>query len=107
FQLDDGFQRAIGDWLETNEKFPSDLAGLAGSIAAAGRVPGLWIAPFLVAPDSQVATEHPDWIARRSDGVELLPGMINPPWGGGLGGIMWTLDTTHPEVLAHLEHVAR
>jgi alpha-galactosidase len=34
FQLDDGFQRAIGDWLETNEKFPSTLDRLAGEIAA-------------------------------------------------------------------------
>ena len=26
FQLDDGYQAAIGDWLDTNDKFPSDLA---------------------------------------------------------------------------------
>jgi alpha-galactosidase len=107
FQLDDGFQSAIGDWLTTNDRFPTDLDGLAGAIAGAGRVPGIWIAPFLVAPDSAVARAHPDWIARRPDGVELLPGMFNPAWGGGLDGIMWTLDTTHPEVLDHLEHVAR
>ena len=33
--------------------------------------------------------------------------MVNEPWGGGMGGIMFTLDTTHPEVLAHLTHVGR
>lgn len=107
FQLDDGFQAAIGDWLTTNAKFPTDLAGLADAIAGAGRTPGLWIAPFIVAPDSRVAIEHPDWLARQPDGSGPLPGMFNPPWGGGMGGVMWTLDTTHPEVLAHLEHVGR
>jgi alpha-galactosidase len=47
FQVDDGYQAAIGDWLETNERFPSDLAGLADTIRAAGRTPGIWLAPFL------------------------------------------------------------
>jgi alpha-galactosidase len=105
FQLDDGYQAAIGDWLETNERFPSRLDVLAADIAAAGRRPGLWLAPFLVAPDSQVATEHPDWLARLADGTPL-PGMLNPDWGGGRDGIMYTLDTTHPEVVDHLEAVA-
>lgn len=61
FQLDDGFQPAIGDWLTTNEKFPSSLEKLAAEVAAAGLQPGLWIAPFLVSPDSQVVRDHPDW----------------------------------------------
>jgi alpha-galactosidase len=115
FQLDDGFQSAIGDWLDTNDKFPSSLTDLAARIRDAGYQPGLWIAPFIVAPDSMVATEHPEWLARLDErssvpGMEAgdpLPGMFNPPWGGGMGGIMWTLDTSHPEVIAHLEHVAR
>ena len=105
FQLDDGFQSAIGDWLTTNDRFPSELDAIAGSIAAAGRTPGLWIAPFIVAPDSQVAADHPDWLARFPNGDPLI-GMYNPPWGGGQQGFMWTLDTTNPEVLAHLESVA-
>ena len=109
FQVDDGYQAAIGDWLETNDRFPSDLAGLAASIGATGRTPGLWLAPFLVAPDSEVARRHPDWIARHVvDGVDTGPLRTwwNPPWGGGEDGFMYGLDTTHPEVAAHLEAVA-
>ncbi|MCX7621299.1 MAG: alpha-galactosidase, partial [Acidimicrobiales bacterium] len=64
FQLDDGFQAAIGDWLDTNEKFPSGLPAIAEVVSAAGFVPGLWIAPFLAAPGSRVAREHPEWMAR-------------------------------------------
>jgi len=109
FQVDDGYQAAIGDWLRTNDRFPSDLAGLAGSIRAAGRTPGLWLAPFLVAPDSDTARRHPEWIARHVvDGVDTGPLRTwwNPPWGGGEDGFMYGLDTTRPDVLDHLESVA-
>jgi len=107
FQLDDGYQAAIGDWLDTNAKFPTDIAGLASAIAASGHTPGIWLAPFIAAPDSQLATSHPDWMARTHDNGGPLPGMFNPPWGGGMGGIMLALDTTNPEVLDHLTAVAR
>jgi alpha-galactosidase len=106
FQIDDGYQAAIGDWLVTNEKFFSDLASLASAIQSAGRQPGIWLAPFIVAPDSQVATEHPEWLAQTQSGTPLW-GMFNPSWGGGLEGVMYALDTTQPEVIAHLEDVAR
>jgi alpha-galactosidase len=106
FQLDDGYQAAIGDWLITNEKFPSDVGTIAERIAAAGRTPGIWIAPFLAAPDSQIATQHPDWLATFPDGSPLIT-MFNPPWGGGLGGFMYGLDTTNPAVIDHLEALAR
>lgn len=105
FQVDDGFQSSIGDWLTTNERFPSGLEALAGAIAAQGRRPGLWLAPFLVAPDSQIARDHPEWLARGFDG-EPLPNMYNLPWGGGRGGIMYGLDTTLPEVREHLRALA-
>jgi alpha-galactosidase len=107
FQLDDGFQAAIGDWLVTNNKFPSDLAGLAQSIAAEGHTPGLWLAPFIAAPDSQVVADHPEWVATTRETGGPLPGMLNPPWGGGMDGLMFALDTTHPDVLAHLEDLGR
>jgi predicted exporter len=42
-QLDDGFQRAAGDW-ETNAKFPHGHRWLTDHIRAAGFIPGLWLA---------------------------------------------------------------
>ena len=102
FQLDDGYQAAVGDWLETNDKFPSGLASLARDITAAGFRPGIWLAPFLVAPDSRVATDHPDWLAQFRPG-KPLKAWLNPSWGG----LMYALDTSNPAVLAHLESVAR
>lgn len=103
FQVDDGFQASIGDWLTTDASFPSPLDELADAISAAGRRPGLWIAPFLAAPDSEVATAHPDWIARYGEAAKPLIGMWQPAWGGST----LTLDTTHPDVAAHLEALGR
>jgi alpha-galactosidase len=102
FQLDDGFQPAIGDWLGTNEKFDSSLDQLAAAIVGAGRRPGIWLAPFLASPRSEVLTRNPGWAARYRDGERPLMGMWHPVWGGA----MPTLDTTDPDVQAHLEAVA-
>jgi len=103
FQLDDGFQAAIGDWLDTNDKFPTAIDGLAAAIAAEGRTPGIWIAPFLAGADSEVAVAHPDWLAAHLPTGQPLVGMVNDGWGGAVN----TLDTSNPEVLEHLERVAR
>lgn len=105
FQIDDGFQSAIGDWLTTNEKFPAGIEALAVSIASRGRRPGLWLAPFLCAPDSVVAREHPEWLARDLAG-EPLVNMYNAPWGGGRDGLMYGLDTTQVAVQEHLRSLA-
>jgi len=102
FQLDDGYQASIGDWLLRAGTFPGPLDRLAADIAGAGFVPGIWLAPFLASPGSRVAAEHPGWVVRRPDGEAVL-GMWNPGWGGE----QHVLDTTHPEVLEHLESTAR
>ncbi len=101
FQVDDGFQSAIGDWTTTGPGFPSGLPALADAIAAAGRTPGLWLAPFLAHPESAVAVAHQDWFARDHRDRPLAAG-VNEAWGGIVGA----LDTTHPEVLEHLESLA-
>ena len=103
FQLDDGFQSAIGDWLRPNDRFPGGVEDLAADIAARGRTPGIWIAPFLAAPDSEVAVNHPEWLVRAPQHDTFAIGMHNEPWGGAMA----MLDTTRPDVLAHLEHTAR
>jgi len=99
FQLDDGYQTAIGDWLTTNEEFPDGLAALPPAIAAAGFTPGVWTAPFLADRHSALAREHPDWLLRRANGKPVR-GVYNPLWNLWRG--MWTLDLTRPAVLAWL-----
>ena len=103
FQLDDGYQSAVGDWLTTNERFPTPVDGLAAAIAAEGRTPGIWLAPFVAGPFSRVAAEHPEWLSTHIPSGAPLVGVVNDGWGGAVH----TLDTTNPEALERIEDVAR
>lgn len=44
-QIDDGWERGIGDW-QANDDFPEGMGAIAERIRAAGMTPGLWIAPL-------------------------------------------------------------
>lgn len=101
--VDDGHQTAIGDWLSTNDKFPSGMAEVAHRITTEGFDAGIWWAPFLASARSEVAAAHPDWLVRNDCGRPIV-GLLNPGWG--LTTPMRVLDTTHPEVLDHLTQVA-
>ncbi|MGB9722764.1 MAG: alpha-galactosidase [Chloroflexia bacterium] len=89
-QVDDGWERAIGDWT-ANERFPHGMAHLAEEIRQAGFRPGLWLAPFIVHPRSQLAKAHPEWLLRDERGRPVNAGY---GWGDFCSG----LDLTHPEV---------
>ena len=70
-QLDHGFESREGDWLETNNKFPHGLKWLANEIKRYGFKAGIWLCPFLVAKDSKVFKEHPDWVIRDRSGTPV------------------------------------
>jgi alpha-galactosidase len=102
-QLDDGYQRAVGDWLATNEKFPRGLPPLAAEIRDAGFIPGLWTAPFCVAPESELFGKHRDWLLQGGDGP--LRGLVHPEWSAD--GSVYVLDASRRDVVSHLERVHR
>ena len=91
FQVDDGWQVAVGDW-QPNAKFLSGMTGLAARIKATGRKAGLWLAPLLVVPSARLYHEHPDWLLHDTQG-RLVSAGFN--WGERL----YALDTTHPAAL--------
>ncbi|HUX42977.1 MAG TPA: glycoside hydrolase family 36 protein [Rectinemataceae bacterium] len=82
FQIDDGWEEAVGDWSAHPEKFPGGMAALARGIEARGLVPGLWIAPFIAESGSRAAAEHSDWLLRDAKGRPVVAGWNN----------MWTGD---------------
>lgn len=63
FQIDDGYQRAWGDWLTLDAgKFPTkSMRDLVELIRAQGLRPGLWLAPVAVDKHSRIAAEYVAW----------------------------------------------
>ncbi len=99
-QLDDGYQRAVGDWFELNDKFPGGMRGLVERVRANGFTPGLWLAPFILSAQSHTLAAHPDWVVRDNDG-QPLNALDN--WGSA----NYALDTTRPDALEWLDSVIR
>lgn len=95
-QIDDGWQRGIGDWLPPT-RF-ADVPALVARIRAAGRRAGLWLAPFLATSGSDLARAHADWLIEGRDGRPVPAGMN---WEQELFG----LDVTHPGVRDYLSQV--
>jgi alpha-galactosidase len=88
FQIDDGYQTAIGDWLSIDAtKFPGGMKPLAQAIHSAGFKAGLWLAPFAAQTCSRLAHDHPEWLLRDDKGQALLGGSN---WGG-----FYALDIRH------------
>jgi alpha-galactosidase len=100
FQLDDGFQADLGDWTLPSAHFGGHAAELPGGLAELGFSAGIWLAPFLAGPNSELLKAHPDWMLKGQDGQPL-------PIGHNWGGPYYGLDTTHPEVLVWLRELAR
>ena len=91
-QIDDGYETAIGDWLDVRPTFGS-LRQAAKHAREAGMLPGIWTAPFMVDPRSSLATAHPDWLVQDAD-----------------AGLHWDrrmriLDVTQPSAAEHLAGV--
>ncbi len=97
-QIDDGYQRAVGDWLDTNERFPRGLAKLAADIRSAGFAPGIWTAPFCVVTESDVFRAHADWLLRRGDQPFLA--LMHAQWARD--SRVYALDTSLLAVQRHL-----
>lgn len=97
-QIDDWYMTSHGDWLTPREShYPGGVALAFAKIKAAGREPGVWVAPFMVGCNSELARKHPDWLLRKEDGS------LQIHWKNFVGGLgdyeHYVLDTSHPDAL--------
>ena len=99
FQIDDGYEPFVGDWLDYNGRdFPNGMKTVADAVHREGYLAGIWLAPFNVQRGkSRILKEHPDWLIRNPDGKPQL-GCV--AWGGA-----YTLDIYNSEVREHLKKV--
>jgi alpha-galactosidase len=80
FQVDDGFETAVGDWLSVDkQKFPNGMGYVAQQIHSKGFEAGLWLAPFGAQKNSTLAKQHPDWLVCNEKGKPIC---VGANWGG-------------------------
>ena len=98
YQIDDGYETYIGDWLDDNpSKFPHGMKYIADKIHDKGYKAGIWLAPFNCQKISRMAKEHPDWLIKDTNGKPMV-GCI--AWGGA-----YTFDIYNEEVREYLRKV--
>lgn len=97
FVLDDGWfgnrrndLAGLGDWWVDPAVWPGGLGPLIAHVRGRGMAFGLWVEPEMVNEDSDLARQHPDWIARP----------------GGRTSLEWrhqqVLDLVHPDAWQHV-----
>lgn len=97
FQIDDGWESYVGDWLDTDrKKFPRGLSPFVEQCHKNGLLAGLWLAPFVCEIKSRLYAEHPDWLL-KIDGQSWRCGCN---WSG-----FYALDIDNPEVQVYLKRV--
>ena len=96
--LDDGWMPRWGDWLERTD-FGSSLADLAAAVRQADRRFGLWVAPFLVDPESQTAVQQRHLLLCEADGEPIMTVRAPRPH--------YVLDASLPGTRQHLQKLGR
>lgn len=98
FQIDDGYERTVGDWLiADSEKFPNGMKTAAESIHNKNMLAGLWLAPFAATPKSFIYKEHKDWFVRDKKGKIRY---ASHNWGG-----FYALDIYNEQVRKYIREV--
>jgi len=99
-QIDDGYQKHVGDWLNTKSAFPNGMGKVAKEIKNKGFKAGIWIAPFVCVSQSEIFKTRQHWLVKNSKGEPLRAG-YNSLWKSWF----YVLDFYNPEVQKHLSSV--
>lgn len=98
FQIDDGYQCAVGDWLKVDgKKFPRGMKFLSDEIKKNGMKSGIWLAPFVCEVKSEIFRNKKHWLLRDAKGRPVKAGSN---WGG-----FYSLDFGNQEVREYLKNV--
>ena len=104
-QIDDGYQRYMGDWLSSTDKFAGGVQRVCKIIKEKGFEPAIWVAPFIAQEESAIFKAHPDWFIKDEDGMPLPSSKVS--FGGWRCAPWYMLDVTHPDALDYLRAVFR
>lgn len=102
-QIDAGYS-PWGDWLDTKKQFPRGMEFIVKEIKKRGIKAGIWLAPFVASPSSNLFKKHPDWFLKDDNGNDFEARFTSP--FDFLPFLQFrVLDVTHPEVKEYLTNV--
>lgn len=101
FQIDDGWQKSIGDW-EENEKFKGSLKEICDKLNNKNISPGIWLAPFIVEKNSSIFKTRKDLLLKDKSG-KIFPCGFNPLWSG----YFYPLDIEKEEVYERILNILK
>ncbi len=87
--IDDGWELLWGDWY-FKEGFKGKIENTLRKMEVKGVEAGIWVAPFLASPKSNLYNSHPNWFVANAS--------YSHPTGK-----YYILDLTHPEALEFLQ----
>lgn len=100
FQIDDGYQKRVGDWLHLKPEFEGRMKELVSRIRSYNIKPGIWIAPFICEKKSYLYQYHYEWILKDNNGKPVVAG-FNPLWSGKF----YALNIYHPDFQHYIHTV--
>jgi len=98
-QIDDCYC-TLGDWLETNDRWPRSMEDAAREIFQRGYRAGIWVAPFVVDENSKIFKNNPEWIIRDLNGIPIRQQNFRD-------SNLFALDGSHPDVQRYIARVFR
>lgn len=99
-QIDSGYEKKLGDWMDFSKEFPEGLKKIAYRIREKGYTPGIWIAPFVCSTKSNLYRKHNEWILRNNHNNEVVAGkdLVN-------GDKLYAIDILNVEFREYLKKV--
>ena len=101
-QIDDGYQRYYGDWLELNDNWKLSLKEAAENIKSHGMKAGIWLMPFIASTASNLYKKHPDWFVQDNFTGKAV---IRKGWASEPEKEWCCLDATIPEVNEYIANI--
>ncbi len=78
FVLDDGWNRAQGDWYPNSERFPQGLAPIKKRLEKHGIKMGLWYSPMGIDSTTQRYKKYAQWVVKDSEGNPIMAQWNHP-----------------------------
>lgn len=76
-QIDAGYS-VWGDWLDYRTHFPKGLKFIVDEVKKRGMKAGIWIAPFIAVPESNLFKNHNEWFLKDDSGKDFETRFSSP-----------------------------